>query len=323
MIFDGHSDIFSDVRYKREAGETQVLKNRHLERLQKGGIGGGCFVIWVNTYNGLDPKAEMDAIVRALRAEMAETKEFVLIHSRAEAEAAERAGKFAVLLGIEGLAGIGEELSKIDTLYELGARHAMLTWNEENALATGIKGNPARGVTDLGRKAIRIIQEKKMILDVSHLNETSFWDVMDASQGPILASHSNAKALANAARNLTDAQLKAIRDVDGLVGLNAFADFISDNKAEQDVDHLVKQASYIADKIGTEHLAFGFDFFEFMNTDFMKSYSDQEDSCLKGLEDCTKVPSLLKKMKQAGFNEKELEMISCGNWLNLMEKVLG
>lgn len=323
MIFDGHSDIFSDVRYKREAGETQVLKNHHLDRLRKGGIGGGCFVIWADTFNGFDPKDEMDAIVKALQAEMAETEDFVLVHNRAEVEAAQKAGKFAILLGIEGLAGIGEDLSRMDALYEIGARHAMLTWNEENALATGVKGNPDRGVTELGRKAIKIIQDKKMILDVSHLNEKSFWDVIDASNGPILASHSNAKALAGAARNLTDDQLKAIRDTNGLVGLNGFNDFISDIKEEQDVDHLVNHASYIADKIGVEHLGFGFDFFEFLNTDFMKSYSDQEDSLLRGMEDCSKVPVLMEKLRKAGFTEKDLEMIGGGNWLNLIQRVMG
>ena len=323
MIFDGHSDIFSDVRYKREAGETQVLKNRHLERLQKGGIGGACFVIWADTFNGLDPMDEMAAIIKGLKEEMAETQDFVLVHNTAEIKAAEAAGKFAVLLGIEGLAGIGEDLSKIDELYDLGARHAMLTWNEENALATGVKGNPDRGVTELGKQAIKKIQDKKMILDVSHINEKSFLDVMDVSNGPILASHSNAKALASAARNLTDDQLLAITDTKGLVGLNAFNDFVSDIREEQTVDGLVRHASYIADKIGVEHLGFGFDFFEFLNTDFMKSYSDQDDSLLKGLEDCSKVPVLIEKMKKAGFTDKDLEMVSGGNWLNLIQRVMG
>ena len=208
MIFDGHSDIFSDVRYKREAGETQVLKNRHLERLQKGGIGGGCFVIWVDTFNGEEPEKELNAIIKNMQDEMAETQEFVLVHNTAEIEAARKAGKICVLLGLEGLAGIGENIDRIHELYDIGCRHAMLTWNEENALATGVKGNPERGVTELGKKAIKIIQDKKMILDVSHLNEKSFWDVMDATTAPILASHSNAKVLAGAARNLTDAKKK-------------------------------------------------------------------------------------------------------------------
>ena len=185
MIFFFFSDIFSDVRYKREAGETQVLKNHHLDRLRKGGIGGACFVIWADTYNGHAPKDEMEAIVKGIKGEMAETKEFVLIHNVEELKAAEAAGKFAILLGIEGLAGIGEDLSKIDELYDLGARHAMLTWNEENALATGVKGDPNRGVTELGKQAIKKLQEKKMILDVSHINEKSFWDVIDLATGPI------------------------------------------------------------------------------------------------------------------------------------------
>ena len=72
-----------------------------------------------------------------------------------------------------------------------------------------------------------------------------------------------------------------------------------------------------------EHLGFGFDFFEFLNTDFMKSYSDQDDSLLKGLEDCSKVPVLIEKMKKAGFTDKDLEMVSGGNWLNLIQRVMG
>ena len=169
MIFDGHTDIFSDVRYKRELGETQVLKNRHLERLQKGGITGGCFVIWADTFNGLDPKDEMNAIIRHMQDEMAETEDFVLVHNTAEILAAKEAGKIAVLLGLEGLAGIGEEIDRIHELYDIGCRHAMLTWNEANALATGVKGAADRGVTELGRKAIRLIQDKKMILGVASM----------------------------------------------------------------------------------------------------------------------------------------------------------
>jgi membrane dipeptidase len=317
MIFDGHTDIFSDVRYKREAGETQVLKNRHLERLQQGGITGGCFVIWADTFNGLDPKDEMNAIIKHMKDEVAETEDFVLVHNTAEILKAKEDGKIAMLLGLEGLAGIGEDIDRIHELYDLGCRHAMLTWNEENALATGVKGTPERGVTELGRKAIRLIQDKKMILDVSHLNEKSFWDVMDATTAPILASHSNAKTLASAARNLTDAQLRALRDTDGLIGLNAYHHFVSDVTAEQDVDHLVHHAAYIADKIGAEHLALGLDFLEYLE--------DEPDpvSQLRGMEDCSKVPVLLEKMKKAGFSEKEMEMICHQNWAELIRKIMG
>ena len=317
MVFDGHSDIFSDVRYRREAGERNVLKHRHLERLKKGGIDSSCFVIWAETMKELDPAAEMDAIIRAMQAEMAETEEFVLVHNTKELEAAKRDEKFAILLGLEGLAGIGEDIDKIYELYGIGCRHAMLTWNEENALATGVKGSPDRGLTILGKRAAKRIQDQKMILDVSHLNERSFWDVVDLTAAPLLASHSNAKALASAARNLTDAQLRALRDTDGLIGLNAYHHFVSDVTAEQDVDHLVHHAAYIADKIGAEHLALGLDFLEYLE--------DEPDpaSQLRGMEDCSKVPVLLEKMKKAGFSEKEMEMICHQNWAELIRKIMG
>ena len=317
MVFDGHSDIFSDVRYRREAGEKQVLRNRHLERLQKGGIDGSCFVIWVDTLAGLDAAAEMNAIIHAMQEELAEAEDFLLIHNTAEIEAAKKAGKFSILLGLEGLAGIGENIEKIYELYDIGCRHAMLTWNEENLLATGVKGNPDRGLTSLGKKAVRLIQQQKMILDVSHLNEKSFWDVAKLTDAPLLASHSNAKALASAARNLTDAQLREIRDTDGLVGLNAYHHFVSDIPGEQDVDHLVHHAAYIADKIGVEHLGLGLDFLEYLE--------DEPDpaSQLRGLEDCSKVPVLLEKLKKAGFTEKDMELICRKNWMHLIGKIMG
>ncbi|MDD3394112.1 MAG: membrane dipeptidase [Anaerotignum sp.] len=323
MIFDGHSDIFIDVTIKRLLGETQVFKNHHLTRLRKGGIEGGCFVIWIDPPYDKEPAKRLSQILKATKEEMAECKEAVLVHNIAEIEAAQKAGKFFILLGIEGLSGIGEDVDQIHMLYDFGARHAMLTWNEQNPLATGVQGDPTRGVTELGKKAIRILQKKRMIVDVSHLNERSFWDVMDMTEGPVLASHSNAKALAPAARNLSDEQLFAIRDTKGLVGLNSFNLFVSQDLKDQNVDNLVKHASYIADKIGVEHLGFGFDFFEFLSTDSMKSYSDQETSFTIGLEDCSKVPELLIKMRAAGFTDKDLEMISGGNWLNLISRVIG
>lgn len=323
MIFDGHSDIFTDVTIKRLLGETQVIKNHHLTRLRRGGIEGGCFVIWIDPPHDKEPWKRLEQILKATKDEMAECEEAVLVHNMAEIQAAQKAEKFYILLGMEGLSGIGEDIDQIHKLYDFGVRHAMLTWNEENILATGVQGNPARGVTQLGKKAIRLIQDKKMIMDVSHLNERSFWDVMDVTAGPILASHSNAKALVPAARNLTDEQLFAIRDTKGVIGLNSFNLFVCHELAGQNVDNLVKHASYIADKIGVEHLGFGFDFFEFLSTDSMKSYSHQDTSFTVGLEDCSKVPKLLVKMKAAGFTDKELEMVSSGNWFNLIRKVLG
>lgn len=323
MFFDGHSDIFTDVTVRRLKGETQVLKNHHLPRLKQGNIEGGCFVLWIDPPHDANPAKRLQELMQCVKDEMAECEEAVLVHNLAEIDAAKKAGKFYILPGLEGLSGIGEDLSQIDALYEFGARHAMLTWNEQNALASGAKGNPNCGLTQLGKKAVRMLHDKHMLVDVSHTNERTFWDMAKVNGGPLMASHSNARALVDVPRNLTDAQLLEIRDTQGIVGLNSFNMLVGNSIAEQTVDDLIRHAIYIADKIGVEHLAFGFDFCEFLEGDTAGSFSDQENTFTIGLEDCTKVPAMVEKMKTAGFSNRELEMISRGNWMNFIQRVIG
>lgn len=266
MIFDGHSDIFTDVTVRRLKGETQVLKNHHLPRLRKGNIEGGCFVLWIDPPYDADPAKRLGELMHCIKDEMAECEEAVVVKNLKEIEEARKAGKFYILPGLEGLSGIGTDLDKIDELYDFGCRHAMLSWNEQNDLSTGTKGDPNRGLTELGKKAVRKLHDKHMLVDVSHTNERTFWDMAKVGGGPLMASHSNARALADVVRNLTDCQLLEIRDTNGIVGLNSFNMLVDKDVKEQTVDGLIRHADYIANKIGVEHLAFGFDFCEFWMT---------------------------------------------------------
>lgn len=193
MIFDGHCDIFTDVLRRRLCGETQVLAHSHLPKLRAGGIRGGCFVLWVDPPFTDDPAARMAQLLSAVAAEMAECSEAALVASAAEIEGVAATERFPILLGVEGLSAIGENVDAIDRLHAFGARHAMLTWNEANALATGAKADPSRGLTELGRRALARLEDLHMLVDVSHLNDRSFWDVLAAVHGPIVASHSNAR----------------------------------------------------------------------------------------------------------------------------------
>ena len=175
MIFDGHSDIFTDVTVRRLKGETQVLKNHHLPRLRKGNIEGGCFVLWIDPPYDADPAKRLGELMHCIKDEMAECEEAVVVKNLKEIEEARKAGKFYILPGLEGLSGIGTDLDKIDELYDFGCRHAMLSWNEQNDLSTGTKGDPNRGLTELGKKAVRKLHDKHMLVDVSHTNERTFW----------------------------------------------------------------------------------------------------------------------------------------------------
>ena len=166
MIFDGHSDIFTDVTVRRLKGETQVLKNHHLPRLRKGNIEGGCFVLWIDPPYDADPAKRLGELMHCIKDEMAECEEAVVVKNLKEIEEARKAGKFYILPGLEGLSGIGTDLDKIDELYDFGCRHAMLSWNEQNDLSTGTKGDPNRGLTELGKKAaIEAMQNRQAYAD--------------------------------------------------------------------------------------------------------------------------------------------------------------
>ena len=322
VVFDGHTDIFTDVLVKRLEGETQVLEHHHLERLKKSGIEGSCAVLWIDPPYTSNYAKRLEQLLVAVKDEMDDCQGAVMVRNMADIEAAKEAGEYYILLGAEGLSAIGEDTDKLDALYDFGLRHAMLTWNEENCLASGACGNPDHGLTEAGKKMLRHMEAKHMIVDVSHLNEKSFWGVVDTVSCPIIASHSDVRALADVPRNLRDDQLKAIAESGGFVGLNAFNEFISRDRALQTSDQLIQHALYMADLIGVDHIACGFDFTDFISYETAGSFSSEVNAATEGLENCLQVPTLMEKMRQAGFSEEDVEKIAYKNWHRVIQQVL-
>lgn len=323
MYFDAHSDIWSDVTARRLRGESDILRKHHLPRLRKGNVEGSIFVIWVDPPFDADPALRTKQIIDCATEEISECDEIAVVHNYQEMERARESGKFYVFLGIEGLAAIGEDLTKIDDYYNFGCRHAMLSWNEQNPLATGVLGDPDRGLTPVGRQAVKYIQEKHMLMDVSHLNEKSFWDVIDAAAAPVIASHSNSKAMCSAPRNLSDEQLRAIRDTGGVVGLNAFNLFIADDPTRQTVENLALHAAHMMDVMGIDHVGCGFDFFEFINGTAMSTMTDTGSPSTIGLEDCSKISNLFACFANMGMTQAEMEKIAFRNFHRVIRESIG
>ena len=317
-VFDGHSDLLYDVTRRRLRGETHVLERCHLQNLRDGGVEGLVLALWVSrtedsfwdrVLGGETDRGRTALMLRCMREELAECPELALVRTVREAEEAKAAGKLYAFLGVEGMASVGREaVAGVDGYADLGARLAMLTWNEENALATGAGGDPGKGLTALGKQAVRRMQERGMLVDVSHLNGGGFRDVVGMTNGPIIASHSNCRALCNVRRNLDDDQLRAIRDTGGLVGLNVYHGFVHEDPAQQTIELLARHAAHMADVMGVEHVAFGFDFCEYMG-----------DPGAKGLDNASCVPKLLRALQKLGMHSGELEQISRGNFLRLLK----
>ncbi len=326
MYFDAHADIWTDITQQRLKGETQVFRRRHLDNLRQGQVEGSIFVLWVDPPYDKDPLARTKQVIACAQAEMEECPELCVVHNYQEMMKAKEKGLFYVFIGVEGMAALGKDVGMLDMYYDFGARHGMLTWNETNALGASAVSGSTEGLTIWGKEVVKSMQRRGMIVDTSHLNEAGFWDIMRLTEKPIMASHSNAKALCSVPRNLTDDQLRAIRDTNGVVGLNAFNLFIHKDREKQTVAELAKHAAHMIDVMGIDHVGCGFDFFEFL--DDKESWSAMgmqqgEMPSTRGIENCTQIPNLFRCFQEMGMSEEDMEKIAYGNVQRLIKDTLG
>lgn len=325
MLFDGHSDIWTDVTKKRLLGEKEVFRKYHLNEFKKANINGGIFVIWIDPPYDKNPKQRVSQIVSCIKDEIEESKDiFNIIKCFNDIKIGTEKNKINTVIGMEGLSHIGKDVDLLDYYYNnIGARHASLTWNEQNDLATGCRGDENRGLTKEGKQAVKKLEDLKMLVDVSHLNEKSFWDLISVATKPVIASHSNAKALCNATRNLTDAQLKEIAKTGGVVGMNSFRDFVGENANTQNVEKLVDHVDYIVNLIGIEHVACGFDFNDYLDSDVLGGFATIADSPgIDGLKTTYETPNVIAELKNRGYRDSDIKLISYGNFYRVLKEVL-
>lgn len=285
-IYDTHSDIFYNLAFKNV---EDPFKDYHLDDLTKGGVIGGIWVVYSD-----------------------EDFDVVSAYEKAIDKFKKYENDFDVIKGLEGLRNV-PDLKTLEVLYNMGIRHASLTWNEENHLATGVKGNSERGLTELGKEFIKYMNEHNMIIDVSHLNEKSFYEVLKEQPKILIASHSNAYALSDHIRNLKDEQLVALRDAGGMVGCVAARNFVSKNKEDQNINGLVKQIKYLVNIMGIDKVMLGLDMMNYLS-DFPNSNLDD----LQTHADCSKIEQAL---LDNGFNKDDVEKITYKNYENLKRRV--
>lgn len=318
MFFDMHADVWTDNLWEYEKGKNDVIRRKYKDKFIKGGLFGGIFVIYMDAFNTPDVEEVFFRSLRAMSEELYHSKDLVhVIKDYEDFEKAEKQNKFGVILGIEGLPGIGSNLDYLYLLERTGVRHIGMTWNEENAFATGQRGDVNRGLTDLGIKAVEIIENLGILLDVSHANDKTFWDIAKYSKKPFFASHSNARSLCPSMRNLTDDQILCIGERNGMIGMNSYHGFVSKNENEKNLDILLNHMEYIAEKIGLDKVGFGFDFAEYYST------PEDEDEGLQGVHDVTEIGNVKKALEKRGYSKEEIENIAYKNFVSFFERVRG
>lgn len=323
-IFDGHADIWNDVHDRREKKEENIFKNNHYERFKKGGVHGGIFVIYLpeKYNNGIKIPEEgllplFKDMLNSAEKEIESFDETIkIIKTKEDLKSFFVNDSINIVKGIEGLKAIRNEesIDLIDELYKLGYRVCSLAWNEENILATGTRGNKERGLTELGKKCISKMEKLGMVVDVSHLNEKSFWDVIEVAKNPIIASHSASSKEYKHARNLTDEQIIAVAKTGGVIGVNAYRNFLDNIEKNKTVERYVDHIEHIISVGGINSVGIGFDFCEYLP-------SEEEDLNLEGLRNASDSQNVVKVLRERGYSDSEIELIAHKNFKRVFEKI--
>ncbi len=251
--------------------------------------------------------------------------EVVLIKTKDQLQTVVKENKIGIILSFEGLDPIGNDIKLLKIFYELGVRAAGLVWSRRNYVADGCSFSPVEegqrgGLTKFGVKAVRKMEEMNMLIDVSHLNDEGFWDIMKFTNRPFIASHSDVRNIHDRMRNLTDEQIKAIAERNGVIGINAYKNIAGVKEGEDPIKKLADHVEYMANLVGPSHVGFGFDLcnsyyeselkfkFEPHNSDSLDSHAD--------------AVLITEELLRRGMSEEDVKLIIGGNFYRIFNEIL-
>lgn len=316
MRIDLHCDTVTMLHKNETIGQSHCKVS--LENLKSSGTLLQCFAIFIPT--GYFPGPVRSALVnKQLKriygnfTQMLDSypEDFIQVCSFSDVERCRQQGKIGALLTLEDGGMLGNDLSMVEKFYQMGVRLVTLTWNSENLIGYPQSKNPKKmrnGLKPFGFEVVEELERRGIAVDVSHLSDGGFWDVIRHGKKPPLASHSCARTLQNHPRNLTDEMIRALAEKGGIVGINFCPDFLSDAK-DNHVEDIVRHMLHIYQVGGEDVLALGSDF------DGIGGKNEVADPA-----DCGK---LIEPLKKAGVSGRVLEKIWHGNAEVYFQEVLG
>lgn len=322
MIIDMHCDTLYKIRQEKKSGRQLRLRDSRelcisLEKMKQCDYMLQNFAVYIDKKEQEDPYEDAMELVTLFEQEMAKNKDWILpVTSAPQIMENYKNGKLSAMLTLEEGGMCRGDLEILKEFFDHGARMMTLTWNYENELgypAAMQRDDPgnlsAYGLKQKGFEFLEAMEEMGMIPDVSHLSDQGIFDVLDACKKPFVASHSNARAICNHQRNLTDEMLKQFGEHGCVAGLNYYPRFLGENLAEEEyLNQLVCHAMHMIQKSGIEAVGLGSDF------DGFEGSSEPAHGA-----DCDR---LVWAFGKAGLTEDEIDHILYKNVLRLYQEVL-
>lgn len=337
-IFDGHNDLLTKLLKSGDTDKFASGLTGHLDlpKMQKGGMVGGFFAIWVPSREDL---ANLTAQMRQTsydlplppRIELEEAQDIALAEAAVLVALQEAGwlsictttdqirscvskGQIAAILHLEGCEPIGPEFTMLDRLYDMGLRSLGPVWSRPTRFGAGVPfrfpsgPDTGPGLTADGFRLIEHCNARGLVIDLSHITEAGFWDVAKTTQAPLVATHSNAHAICPYSRNLADEQLKALGESGGVVGLNfATAMLRPDGKMLPEVgfDIMLAHLDHMMAKAGSDSIAIGSDF---------------DGAIVPALiGNASGLPHLVRAMEWHGYDAVLIEKITFENWMRVLD----
>lgn len=306
FVVDLHADTPWYLEHHPEPGALQRAQAGP-GRLRSGGVDAQFFILYVRPGKP-EPGARAWSLLRILENEILEPDPgFVLVRDLNGLLEAAGSGKQVALVGMEGAGPLEGDIGQLDAFAEAGVSYLSLTWNPTNEFGGGAGSDPTVGATPLGLSLIDRLNDLRVVPDVSHTSYATFWDVVTRSHRPVIASHSNARSVLDHPRNLDDAQLWAIAEAGGVVGLNLHGRFIHGQRRGASMEELLDHLEHMRAVVGTEHLALG--------TDFDGSIIAPAD-----IPDAAHLPLLTEALARRDWSSESIRALLGGNVLRVLEE---
>ena len=360
FVADTHNDVLLRAMEGQNVLKYHPESHSDLEKFKLGGVDLQVFSIWVSPdekekkyfENANDMINKLDFLISRV------PKDWGLAKSYQDITYNSRKNKMSCVIGVEGGHIIGRDISKLEALHDRGMRYLGLTWNNSNHIASSAKDETFNrnllsniGLSNFGSEVVQKCNDLGVIIDVSHAGEQAFWDVVDQSQEPIIASHSSVYALCPHYRNLKDDQIKAIAKTGGAVFINFYPGYIDSTfqqkaeiinmKYEVELDILAEKYDSLSNQYWFEemkllkheksritpsindvikHISYIVDL---VGIDYVGLGSDFDgvEIMPTGLEDVTKLPFLTKKLIEHGYTIREVRKILGGNFKRIFKEV--
>jgi membrane dipeptidase len=342
-VFDGHNDVLLRLWLKKTSDPvTDFIAGDgkgHLDlpRMMAGGFAGGMFAVFVPNDHEDETAADelnlplaeqvpagtalrktMEMAALLFRIERQAKGRFKLCRRAAEIRRCVEDGTVAAVFHVEGAEAIDPDFKALDVLHAAGLRSLGPVWSRPNQFGHGVpfrfpsSPDTEPGLTESGKELIRRCNELRIAIDLSHLNEQGFWDVVKISKAPLIATHSNVHSICASSRNLTDSQIEAIGASGGTIGLNFANGFLRPDglwRGDTDLDVMLRHLDRMIELAGIDHVGLGSDF---------------EGARIPAtIGDVTGLPVLQQAMRDHGYDEAMMRKLCFENWLAVLERTWG